>query len=140
MQAGALLDRKLLNGEREEKPKVILQLNPDLKSIGFTEKDPSWLGNSNSGAQGKECPVLSARESSGETSSTLGTSRETVVRFNAPAAVHSAKASIPMLHREKGYRLDVNSLYYWVLFTHVTMWCNNLLGPTGQRQNLPPLE
>ena len=25
MQAGALLDRKLLNGEREEKPKVILQ-------------------------------------------------------------------------------------------------------------------
>ena len=61
MQAGALLDRKLLNGEREEKPKVILQLNPDLESTRFTEKDPSWLGNSNSGAQGKECPVLSAR-------------------------------------------------------------------------------
>ena len=64
MQAGALLDRKLLNGEREEKPKVILQLNPGLESTRFTEKDPSWLGNSNSGAQGKKCPVLSARESS----------------------------------------------------------------------------
>jgi len=50
----------------------------------------------------------------------LRTSREIAVRFNAPAAVHSAKASIPMLHREKGYWLDVNSLYYWVLITHVT--------------------
>jgi hypothetical protein len=31
------------------------------------------------------------------------------------------------LHREKGYRLDVNSLYYWVLITHVTLlppWLN----------------
>ena len=64
MQTGALLDRKLLNGEREEKPKVILQLNPDLESTRFTKKDPSWLGNSSSGAQGKECPVLSTRESS----------------------------------------------------------------------------
>ena len=64
MQAGALLDRRLLNGEREEKPKVILKLNLDLESTRFIEKDPSWLGNSNSGAQGKECPVLSARESS----------------------------------------------------------------------------
>ena len=64
VQAGALLDRKLLNGEREEKPKVILQLNPDLESTRFTKKDPSWLGNSSSGAQGKECPVLSTRESS----------------------------------------------------------------------------
>ena len=59
-----MLDRKLLNGEREEKPKVILQLNPGLESTRFIEKDPSWLGNSNSGAQGKECPVLSTRESS----------------------------------------------------------------------------
>ena len=50
----------------------------------------------------------------------LRTSRETALRFNAPAAVHSAKASMPVLHREKGYRLDVNSLYYWVVITHVT--------------------
>jgi hypothetical protein len=64
VQAGALLDRKLLNGEKEEKPEVILQLNPDLESTRFTEKDPSWLGTSSLGAQGKECPVLSARGSS----------------------------------------------------------------------------
>jgi hypothetical protein len=30
VQAGALLDRKLLNVEREEKPEVILQLNQEL--------------------------------------------------------------------------------------------------------------
>jgi hypothetical protein len=39
---------------------------------------------------------------------------DTAVALQRPAAVHSAKASMPMLHREKGYRLDVNSLYYWV--------------------------
>jgi len=81
VQAGALLDRKLLNGEREEKPKVILQLNPDLESTRFTEKDPSWLGNFNSGAQGKECPVLSARESNFPGLPVASASKQSCVSF-----------------------------------------------------------